>query len=1287
MQDHRGFIWAATQDGLCRYDGHTVKVYRHVPGDSTSLPFSNIGMLVEDAHQQLWVKSETTQLAVKDNATGRFRSVDIPRLNQLFSTPTNINCLHPDLDGGMWLGMASHGLQYISPDRTYLTSFHRPSPNALPADTVWGIWQDKDRTLWVGTEKGLFRRRSDQGSFQPVPLPGNTSPIVFRVSRRPDGRLVAGLKQRVVVLSRQGMAEWDITLPEKPIIHNQRARRVTQIAHDQHGYTYIYGNNQLYRFRDQPVLEEINWEPKGTLPNESDRFKLVSSLLLDRSEGLWLGTIGYGLVYINLREPQFQPGPYQVNFHTDLLTSYFGLKPEQIPARLQSTSAYQIRYLTQSDGSMWLSNPSFLYHYRPQTRTFEEISLPPIPNPPPNADNLGSFSLASDPQETLWGVQDNYLFSYQPDIRKWQLLPIEPSPTVRMYLSVDAQTCWAPTWGSGLWAYDRRTGQTRWYRHSDSPTSLPSDKLLMVVQDPKRSDYLWLSTTESGMCHFNKRTGRCTRYSTQNGLPNDVVYCIIPDEAGFLWLSTKKGICRFDPASGKVITFYAEDGLQGDEFNRYHGVRMPDGTIFMGGVDGITRFLPRLIQKQDHYQPTVALTELWINNQVAEPNQENSPLQHLINETDQLTLPHNQNFLSLGFAAMQYNDPSATRYRYQLVNYNTEWVPAGEARTAVFTGLPPGEYTFRVNATNTLGVWSSHIKTLRITIRPPLWATWWAYLGYVLLAGAGLYGFITYRLKQTRLQQEALFQRREAEQLRRLNDIKTRFFSNITHEFRTPLTLIQAPTEQLLNEIREPQQVRNLETIQRNAHQLQRLINQMLDLAKLEADAMTVTLSRGDLGLFLTSLVEPFQPKAQQKSIRLTADMEPTVNESWFDREKLEMIVFNLLANALKFTPAHGEVHLQARRADGQLMLTVHDTGIGIRPEQLPHIFDRFYQGDDSSTRLYRGTGIGLALVKELVDLLKGEVQVSSEIGKGTTFSVRLPLLSQPAAAVISPSENQSLPIRQKPDLAPGSAVTENSKTATLAEGPMILLAEDNTELADFIENLLRQVDYRVWRADNGQDALQIAQTNIPDLIVSDVMMPQMDGFELCEHLKQDERTNHIGVLLLTARSAPDSRLTGLRHGADDYITKPFGAEELLLRIQNRLTYQQRLRDHIRQTLTADVIPARLDDPFLQRIYDLLGRHLDDASFGVDTLAEELNMSRMTLNRKLKAVSNLLPNELIRNYRLQRGAELLRSGTSIAEAAYAVGFESPQYFSTCFKELYDCTPSSYVVQQSERPSK
>ncbi|GAA4453539.1 hybrid sensor histidine kinase/response regulator transcription factor [Nibrella saemangeumensis] len=1296
IQDHRGFIWLATKDGLCRYDGHTFTVYRHIPGDSTSLPFNNVRMVVQDARHRLWVKSESHQLAVMEYETGRFRPVTIPRLQQIQDTKAESNCLYPDADGGMWLDVRPHGFGYISPDQKHLT-LHSLSPE--PDQGVNAFWQDTDRTVWAATDGGLFRRKPGETRFGRLALPGDSRQTVFSLARRPDGRLVLGMKNRVLVLSKQNRPEWDISLPASPsaslpssikVNHfgTDNIGRVSAITNDHQGYSYIYNDRQLYRFRNPQTLEEVDWEPQGIAQAGKGYFQLMASMLIDRSEGLWIGTIGYGLVYINLREPLFQSKPYTINFHTDLLTKYYNLKPAEIPERLQIAYSYNIRYVPQPDNSLWISSRGSIYHYRPNTRTFELLEPADDPTTRHAHGGFGTLTLTTDRQGVLWGFKDSYLFSCRPTTRQWQFIRVSPPPSEWLDMVVDDQTCWVSTAGSGLWAYDRRTGRTRWYRQSASPTSLPSDNLLSLVQDPKQPDLLWIATAGAGMCQFNKRTGACTRYSTQTGLPNDVVYCIIPDEAGLLWLSTNTGICRFDPVTRQVIPFYAEDGLQGNEFNRFHGLRMPNGTIYMGGVDGSTWFSPRSIQQLDNYQPAVSLTELWVNNQLVEPKSTGSLLRQTVNETERITLPYNQNFINLGFAAMQYNNPSAIRYRYQLENYTDDWVPAGESRTAVFTGLPPGEYAFRVNATNTLGVWSPHVKTLRITIRPPWWATWWAYLGYALLAVGALYGFIRYRLQQTRLQQEALFQRREAEQLRAVDELKTRFFSNITHEFRTPLSLILAPAETLEQEADIPVPARRklAGTIHRNADQLLRLINQLLDLAKLEAKAMTVSLSRGNLGTFLSSLAEPFQPKAKQKSIRLQVDITPTPEESWFDQEKLERIVYNLLSNALKFTPANGEVYLTAHQTSGQLALTVRDTGVGIGPEQLPYIFDRFYQGDTSVRRLYQGTGIGLALVKELVDLLNGEVQVSSEPGKGTSFVVRIPILTHAPEGLPTLPESVVLP-----PLQPESIVALSGKDranapdpATLAKGPMILLAEDNTELGDFMESLLRQADYRVWRADNGEDALEIARTNIPDLIVSDVMMPRMDGFELCEHLKQDECTNHIGVLLLTARSAPDSRLTGLRQGADDYITKPFRAEELLLRIQNRLTYQQRLREHLRQTLTADVVPNQLADPFLQRVYNILGRHLDNSTFGVDQLAEELGVGRTSLYRKLKGVSDLSPNELIRNYRLQRAVELLKAGQGISETAYAVGFESPQYFATCFKDLYDCTPSAYVAKWSEK---
>jgi len=654
-----------------------------------------------------------------------------------------------------------------------------------------------------------------------------------------------------------------------------------------------------------------------------------------------------------------------------------------------------------------------------------------------------------------------------------------------------------------------------------------------------------------------------------------------------------------------------------------------------------------------------------------------------------MTLNHDENFLSFGFAALSYTQPEQNQYACQLVGVDESWVQAGNHHLANYTNLSPGTYTFRVRAANSDGIWNEKGASMRLVIRPPWWATWWAYGIYALLVGGAIWVYIRFYTNRIRQQQAMELNRREAEQLKAVDELKTRFFSNITHEFRTPLSLIISPVEKLLRDSRfDGPTHRTLALVQRNAGQLLRLINQLLDIAKLEANQMTVSLMRGEITEFVGHLVESFQPMAGQKEIRLTYTADELPQEHLFDADKWEKILTNLLSNALKFTGTGGDVTV-ALTADSSpasahvssVSIRIADSGIGITPENLPHIFDRFYQADTSHTRAYEGTGIGLALVNELVDLVGGTIRVDSQPGAGSTFTVMLPV--QPASADagapavmlsgIGPMVRDSLPTVATE--AAGSQPIDDQQV------PLLLIVEDNAELRDFLAGELA-ADYRILQAADGEAGWHLTLSELPDIVISDVMMPRMDGYELTHRIKNHPDTNHIAVVILSAKTAHDSRIEGLQKGADDYVSKPFHVDELQLRLRNLISHQQKLRDQYRRQFAQPDLPspiATVDDAFLRRVYELLEAHLNDPSLTVDWLADKLAMSRKTLYRKVHSLVQLNPHELIRQYQLRKAADMLRAGHTPSQTAHLTGFKTPSYFTIVFKEFYHKTPTEFVA--------
>ncbi|RYG52124.1 MAG: response regulator, partial [Chitinophagaceae bacterium] len=641
------------------------------------------------------------------------------------------------------------------------------------------------------------------------------------------------------------------------------------------------------------------------------------------------------------------------------------------------------------------------------------------------------------------------------------------------------------------------------------------------------------------------------------------------------------------------------------------------------------------------------------------------------NELQKLVLPYNKNYLSIEFAAMQFNEPMKVQYRYMLKGADNAWHESGTNNIATYTQLRPGKYTLRMNATGLNGVWSNEVRELPIIIRPPFWANWWAYGFYLLVAALLVKLYLQYHKRRLKEQQQRAFEQKEAERLKELDAIKDRFFSNITHEFRTPLTLILTPLEKLQQDRSLPEKTTGvINTISRNAKQLLQLVNEFLDFSKLNTGQLKLTLSHGELSPFVASLVQRFAQAAEEKELQLIFSSEGVDGVYLFDEDKWEKIVFNLLSNAIKFTNAGGTINVVLlKRENDWVQLKVMDSGIGITSAELERVFDRFYQVDASDTRHYSGTGIGLALVKELVELMGGRVRAESEPGRGSAFIAELPVTALGSDHEVQPAISAAATIQ----------LISGELTDPINEKPLILVAEDNRELRDFLSTGFD--GWNVITAADGLQAWEMILTEMPDVVISDVMMPGRDGLELCQLCKKDPRTGHIGFMMLTSRAAREAKLQGLETGADDYIVKPFHLDELQLRISNLLQLQQKQRKFLQQEALPEKPVQTLPDIrniFIQQLYKLLYDHLDDPQLNVDFLAKNVSMSRSSLNRKLKNLLDISANDLIRRYRLQQATSLLAAGQDITATAYKVGFNTPSYFSQCFKEQYGFTPSEYI---------
>ncbi|CAN5270911.1 hypothetical protein BH09BAC4_BH09BAC4_07310 [soil metagenome] len=1350
--DRKGTLWQCTNNqGLFRIDPVSNRViahYRHNPQNPTSLLSDSLRTVYEDRAGFLWV-STRKGLDRLDPKTGFFTHFLYDPANPHAPHDKVLDAIGETANGHIWFLTTVGGLDEYDYKTGQFTRYDvKPGhPGSLVGRRYASFLIDHTDLIWAGTglawngfgvvEGSGVNKQSrmtrflpfDYGSASQKNSHSQTATIVYEAPTNSTVRWI-GTSQGVDRYDKKTgqVIQYPLDLKNP---YSFGSDRVTALVEDAKKRFWVGTTNGVYQLDRQRGAFTRMAQIQGGIVN-SIAHNLTSSLLAARDSTLWIGT-KMGLDQYNPETNLFTHF-YQADttYHPDLFRFFSAIDTpdHRVAAAWHSTvhpevsqsftlkepttlavSAMGIIQLTTKNEYGWIDDAAghlvweMNYSRTRMAGSTNRIQMETIRLPAGSyrlhyksegaigvGVNASQFTASTSYHPELWGIQVIRITPAEADrltrlTRKWVFNGLSTSE-VRALHQDKKGVIWIGTGGGGLNRYDPSTGQFTYY--CEPVNGLVS--ISAIHEDPKGN--LWLGDYVHGLFSFDPKTGRTKRYSTANGLSHNSVVAIQADDSGYLWLSTYNGLSRFDPLTQRFRTYTPTHGLRGMIF-RYPSFKSAEGDLFFPSNQGINT-LGKSQVYNDPYPPRVVLTSIDIFNQQARIGPD-KPLTVPSSVADKITLASSQNDVTFHFAALHFNRSAECRYAVKLEPYDRNWVQTGTTRQIRYLALTPGTYTFRVKAANADGLWNQKGVSIHVVVLAPRWATGWAYVLYVFGLGGLILGFIRYRIRQGHQRQEIVFQQREAKRLLALDELKTRFFSNITHEFRTPLTLIIAPAEKLLQEENLSTTIHHsLTLIQQNARQLLQLINQLLDLSKLEAGSMTITEFQGDVTEFVRHQVDMFQPMADQKHITLLFATDDFTEDYVFDTTKWERILSNLLSNALKFTPDKGTVTLRLRRsALDRIELSVSDTGIGIPAANLPHIFERFYQVgpgherprsvDDLRTRSTTGTGIGLSLVKELTELLGGTVRVTSEVNIGTQVVVNLPIreTNGQLAPVIPPDlfrPEKSVYTSSDPILP----VDDETETR-----PLILIVEDHADLRDFIRDCLSS-EFRVLTAANGEEGWQLALREVPDVVISDLMMPvqagtiqsgpEMDGYQLCQRLKTDPATDHIAVVLLTARTSQESRLEGLLYGADEYLTKPFNSLELQVRIRNIVTYQHKLRAHYSYPLSSPDPthkPERVANPFLQQVYSLLDDRLDDSSFGVDELATSLAMSRRTLYRKLAVLLNLSASDLIQQYRLKRAAELLLAGHPISQTAYQVGFESPQYFAKVFKAFYKYTPTQF----------
>jgi len=1316
IQDSKGFVWIATQNGLNRYDGYEFLTFDANARSAYSLSGDDIRHIEENRNRQLVIQY-----------FDEWHSIDLLDITSHQVHRIALN--------------ASRGL------KGELLDFYTP-----PKGDSYALCRTKDSTALT-----IFKLGEDRRFHQLLSIPTQlTSDDYYLRYNANDEFWIASATGYFLKLNTGGdvLQRLEVSNFEQPpatdnlrisILHTDTNGRLW-VAFKDHPGIYVY-NSALQSFQQTPLLPaDIDFNLVFEDENGNLLFADLDRSL--RSRHLWLlqaDNISNDVSQL-LRWENRITSAYGQDF-TKLLFfgSHVGItKLIARPNQVQTYLAHQLganewgpsfRGIT-GDGKnnvYFAREVKAWYHLNTSTNVLDTLQpLDPITGEPLELRLASDLILGND--STLWGTAKvnnvSLLLRLDLQTQQWTKFSIPGSPYIvsfsrgadgNFYLAArdDAQH-------NQLLIFNAQTGNFESYRNANGTNPLEGHRPRHIITDHRgrlligtnqgllrinteqrssekyvltdladwandndiwavhesSSGIIWLGTYGDGLVRLNTQNGELKIYDRSHGICNEKVCGIIEDEDNNLWISTFNGLSFLDTETEQFRNFYTRDGLSYSEFNRLSFYQDAGGRLYFGGLNGVNAFYAdNLLQKQDSRGDRLQLTKV---TSFDDNTQDLITRTHNLSTIKRLVLPAKNRSCIFSFALTNFVSPENNQFAYMIEELDDDWNYLGNTNEIHLNYLPPGSYNLRVKAADHTGYWTEYPQTIELKAENFFYNTWWFYLLLLLLLGGS--GFLVLRSTyRTRLEQQ------EARRLKEIDEVKDRLYANITHEFRTPLTLILGPARQIQQQLNDSDAIlqKNVSIILQNGQRLLQLVNQMLDLGKLEAKKMQPEYLQDNIVPFLSYITDSFQSLAASQNIDMTFKSSHDTIVMDFDQDKLMKIVSNLLSNALKFTEKGGQINVLVKRNKQELHISVKDNGTGISQEKLPYIFDRFYQADHSDIRKNEGTGIGLAFTKESVKLLDGDISVESIEGIGSRFTVVLPIRQEAPLA-------KSAPLLEKISSPTDFHRLDTQKVTQRKDLPLLLIIEDNADVAQFIASSLcptgKPATYQILFAKDGEMGLEKATTHIPDLIISDVMMPKRDGFELCQLLKNDERTSHIPIILLTARTAIEDRLKGLEQGANAYLEKPFHETEIRLQVENMLG----LRNELKQRYTAPDIPAQqtdsemhqsdsvpnfnlqMEDAFVQKVLGIIDQHIGDAQFSVVKLAKAVNLSKSQLNRKLSAVTDFSPTQLIRYVRLKKAKELLeQKDINISDVAYQTGFSDPSYFTRIFTKEFDITPSDY----------
>lgn len=1330
VQDHCGFIWIGTiGTGVYKFDGIDYYAYKNELGDSTSLSSNLVQCAFVDSKKRLWFGTENG-LNLYDKDLDQFKRISLKS-----NFKENILDLEEDNSGNLLIGTDNTGLFKLNTSTFEVVKVLNNTNRDL---TIHSIKHTKQGKTFLGTNLGLKEvdfinnKLIHTRLFTDTEKSINTAIEDLFIDNKDNLWIGFYEGQGVYKCALTNDRNNNIISIEKFDLTSKKIMKTIQLSDNT--LMIASENDGLFHLKENGTLI------KHYILNKTDENSILHNsiweLFIDKNDRIWMGYFNSGIAVSDQLFDKFK----------DLKS----LRNKNNSLTIPSVTSV----LKDKSGNIWISTDGGgIDVYNPKTRKFTHI------NKKSNAVYSGLksdyiVSLFLDSKDNLWvGSWDEGIFLLKKGSKKFINFNRTNRPQTinsnafRSFSEDSKGNVWIASFSDGLNSYNLTTNEFKKYNSKEflkykylgnkvMCVSVSSDDVIWVgtadglfkikdlgnnkfditsLGERMQKEYgnlsdvnhilsiyessdknIWIGTRGAGLCMYDSEKDSFTWYNKPAGLEEENISAIIEDNDKNIWVSGNSGLTKISIEDKKFTNFTSSDGLLSNDFNFGAVFKDEKGTLYFGNHKGLDYFNPKDITTNSSL-PSLHLTDFKLFNETVIPNTEDSPLKKVISETKSIQLSHKQSVFTIEFTGLNYTRSEKNKYAYYLEGYESSWNYVGQKRSATYTNLDQGNYIFKLKASNNDGVWNEVPLELKITILPPWWKTKPAIMCYIIgfLFCIYLLNFLT--KKRLKEKEELNNQRLLQAQNDDLNKKKLQFFTNISHEFRTPLTLIINPIKDLISnrELNLPQSVKNKHAIiYKNTDRLYRLINELMDIRKLEHNKMIVRARKINLMSFTKNLSSYFEEETNNKNVLLSVESDVPDISVWADEKMLEKIIFNLLSNAIKATPKGGAINIELFSNDKLhilplinkekpvqvLEIRISDTGVGLNEEEAEKIFERFYQAENQNKSYIGGTGIGLEVVRSFVHLHKGEIKVVSKFGSGTTFKILLPLGKEHYAEdqIIY---DQIQKVRVKEDflsVQPLEETAQIEQTTKLTNAKTVLIVEDNVELIDYLKNEL-STEYKIHTASNGKEGIKVAKEILPDAIITDVVMPEMGGFEFCKTIKNDASTSHIPLLMLTARTTIENRIEGIENGADAYMVKPFDLKLLKLRLSQLITSRQLIFDKYFGAISGadeQINSSSIDKDFIQKLLDYINENISDSNLSVEELASQLKLSRSQLYRKIKALTGQTVNEFIRKIRLERAKQILDSGNAnISEACFSVGFSSPSYFSKCFKAHFGVLPS------------